>query len=247
MTQALTAIVKQGYAPVEQYSDQPGIKQGAWTDIYALAAVIHRIIVGKTPPPSVERLMQDTYQPLATAAAGRFSAHFLRGLDRCLAVKALDRPQTIAQMRAALGWEKEEVSLLLPPRVSEATASSETSPKSSFSSKPAKTTAPATKGAATTRQQNTAQADTAAGQESAEPAPTVTHSIAGLIKAISQIPKANLLVAGVAGLVLVAVTALWGSYWLSEPLPPPKTKPAQVEPAPQVEPKAQNPTRGEGV
>ena len=81
MTQALTAILKPGYAPVEQYADMPGLKQGPWTDVYALAAVVHWIIMGKTPPPSVGRLFDDPYVPLAQSAAGRYSDAFLRAID----------------------------------------------------------------------------------------------------------------------------------------------------------------------
>jgi len=104
MTQVLTVILKPGFAPVEQYAEMPGLKQGAWTDIYALAAVVYYIITGRTPPASVGRLMNDTYQPLATLAAGAYDPTFLAGLDQCLAVKAEDRPQSIAAMREALGF-----------------------------------------------------------------------------------------------------------------------------------------------
>ena len=38
-TQLLTAVVKPHYAPIEQYAETPGMRQGPWTDIYALAAV----------------------------------------------------------------------------------------------------------------------------------------------------------------------------------------------------------------
>ena len=70
-TQALTVILKPGYAPVEQYAEIPGMKQGPWTDVYALAAVVYFAIVGRTPPPSVGRLLNDTYKPLVDAANKR--------------------------------------------------------------------------------------------------------------------------------------------------------------------------------
>lgn len=104
MTQALTVILKPGYAPIEQYAEIPGARQGAWTDIYALAAVVYLMITGHTPPPSVGRMMQDDYQPLAHLVAGRYSEVFLRGIDRCLSVKGGDRPQSIAEMRELLGF-----------------------------------------------------------------------------------------------------------------------------------------------
>ena len=105
MTQALTVILKPGYAPVEQYAEIPGMKQGPWTDVYALAAVVHFAIIGKTPPPSVGRLLGDTYVPLAQAAAGRYSEPFLRALDHALVVKPEDRTQSIEQLRAEMGLD----------------------------------------------------------------------------------------------------------------------------------------------
>ncbi|MCM8614275.1 serine/threonine-protein kinase [Accumulibacter sp.] len=103
MTQALTVILKPGFAPIEQYADMPGVRQGPWTDIYALAAVVHSMITGQVPPPSVNRVMRDTYQPLSEAAAGRYSDQFLRAIDQCLAVRGEDRPQSIAEMAQLLG------------------------------------------------------------------------------------------------------------------------------------------------
>jgi hypothetical protein len=105
MTQALTVILKPGYAPVEQYAEIPGMKQGAWTDVYALAAVVHYAITGRTPPPSVGRLLNDTYKPLVEAAAGRYSPEFLAAIDRALAVRPEQRTQSIAQLREELGLE----------------------------------------------------------------------------------------------------------------------------------------------
>jgi serine/threonine protein kinase len=103
MTQALTVILKPGYAPVEQYAEIPGMKQGPWTDVYALAAVVYFAIMGRTPPPSVGRLLNDTYVPLVQAAAGRYSERFLAAIDRALAVRPEERTQSIGEFRSDLG------------------------------------------------------------------------------------------------------------------------------------------------
>ena len=105
MTQALTVILKPGYAPVEQYAEIPGMKQGPWTDVYALAAVVYFAIMGKTPPPSVGRLLNDTFVPLTQAAAGRYSHDFLAAIDHALAIKPELRTQSIEQLRAELGLD----------------------------------------------------------------------------------------------------------------------------------------------
>jgi hypothetical protein len=102
MTQAFTVIFKAGYAPIEQYAEMPGIHQGAWTDLYALASVVHFAIAGEPPPPAVGRIMSDSYVPLAHRFAGRYSAAFLAAIDRALSVKPEDRPQSVAEMRALL-------------------------------------------------------------------------------------------------------------------------------------------------
>jgi serine/threonine protein kinase len=102
MTQALTVILKPGYAPVEQYAEVPGMRQGPWTDVYALAATVYWTILGRTPPPSVGRTLADSYEPLAQAAAGRYSARFLSAIDNALAVLPDRRTQTIDALRADL-------------------------------------------------------------------------------------------------------------------------------------------------
>lgn len=103
MTQALTVILKPGYAPIEQYDEVPHLKQGAWTDLYALAAVIHYAVRGKPPPAAVGRSIKDTYQPLAEALAGRYSARLLALIDRTLSPLPNQRPQSVAEFRQLLG------------------------------------------------------------------------------------------------------------------------------------------------
>jgi hypothetical protein len=117
---ALTVILKPGFAPVEQYFDSPDMTQGAWTDIYALGALMHYAITGQAPVPSVSRLVRDSATPLAQSASGRYSDGFLRAIDRALSVRPEQRPQSIAEFRESLGLRDSLVGDL--PRVSEARA-----------------------------------------------------------------------------------------------------------------------------
>jgi len=110
-TQNLTVILKPGYAPIEQYAEIASLRQGAWTDLYALAAVLHCALTGKTPPASVSRAMHDDYVPLAAAPCkggttllgDMYSAAFLAAIDHGLGVKPMDRWQTAAEFAEALG------------------------------------------------------------------------------------------------------------------------------------------------
>ena len=56
-SQLLSMVLKQGYAPPEQYSEK--IPQGAYTDVYALCATLYRCVTGVVPPDAVERMMLD--------------------------------------------------------------------------------------------------------------------------------------------------------------------------------------------
>jgi len=105
-TQALTVILKPGFAPVEQYANGPEMRQGPWTDIYALAAVVYYCIGGKTPTPSVSRMMRDTLVPARELGKGRYSESFLAAIDHALAVHIEDRIASVAQLRTELGLEE---------------------------------------------------------------------------------------------------------------------------------------------
>jgi serine/threonine protein kinase len=104
MTQNLTVILKPGYAPIEQYAEMESMKQGAWTDIYALAAVVYYAITGKTPVPAVSRIISDSLEPLSRleSGQGRYTPAFLHAIDKALAVKPEERPQSVADFRALL-------------------------------------------------------------------------------------------------------------------------------------------------
>jgi serine/threonine protein kinase len=106
MTQALTVILKPGYAPVEQYAEDSDMTQGPWTDIYALSAVVYSAITKKAPPTSVTRLLKDPIELLQATPRAGFSKEFLAAIDKGMAVKPQDRPQSIAEFSKLLGIDK---------------------------------------------------------------------------------------------------------------------------------------------
>ncbi|WP_157658823.1 serine/threonine-protein kinase, partial [Burkholderia ubonensis] len=99
-------MIKPGYAPIEQYTDDPAFSQGPWTDLYALGAVMHAMITGELPPAAVVRSIKDTYRPLATRelpARERYSPGLLAAVDHALQLRIADRPESVAAFAAELG------------------------------------------------------------------------------------------------------------------------------------------------
>ena len=95
-TAAPTAIFTPRYAAAEQLTSD---KQGPWTDIYSLSATLYHAITGRPPPSSLERALNDSYEPLTKLQPAGFSAATLHRIDAGLALRAKDRPQSIALWR----------------------------------------------------------------------------------------------------------------------------------------------------
>ncbi|MGJ7498676.1 serine/threonine protein kinase [Variovorax sp. RT4R15] len=116
-----TVMFKPGFTPIEQYGQVASMKQGAWTDLYALASVVYAAITGQPPAPSIERLMDDRLQPLGERAGGRYGAAFLSAIDAALALHPCDRPQSVAEFRQRLGDPSVGDGPLEPPELLEST------------------------------------------------------------------------------------------------------------------------------
>jgi serine/threonine protein kinase len=99
-TRTMTAIFTPGYAAPEQFTSSA--KQGPWTDIYGLSATLYYAITGHAPPSAFDRLMADTYEPLAGLWPRGFDIRLLRGIDAGLSLAVEQRPQSIAAWRELL-------------------------------------------------------------------------------------------------------------------------------------------------
>jgi tRNA A-37 threonylcarbamoyl transferase component Bud32 len=100
-TRTVSALVKPGYSPYEQYASTSR-QQGPWTDIYALAATFYQAICGKRPPDAPSRMVKDEYVSARDLAIGSYRAGFLAAIDKALRLEVTERPQSVAEWRTTL-------------------------------------------------------------------------------------------------------------------------------------------------
>jgi serine/threonine protein kinase len=103
--QALTSILKPHYAPLEQYADQRSMRQGPWTDVYALGATLYFFVTGEEPIAAASRAVHDDQPRLSEQAeqgAIELSPLVASIIDWMLALKPMHRPQSVQAVRDAL-------------------------------------------------------------------------------------------------------------------------------------------------
>jgi serine/threonine protein kinase len=114
-SQMLTAILKPAYAPIEQYAETSGMRQGPWTDIYALGATLHFLLVGRPPAPAPARTVHDEARTLSSQSFPGVSLAFLAMIDWMLAPRPEERPQSIPELRKVLEGDGTLPARRLPP------------------------------------------------------------------------------------------------------------------------------------
>lgn len=98
-SQSMTAILTYGYAPWEQYHRKG--KQGPWTDVYACAATLYRMISGQVPPDSAERSMEDNIIPLQNIVP-KMDCTIANAIMAGLKVRFDERTQSVEEMARGL-------------------------------------------------------------------------------------------------------------------------------------------------
>lgn len=95
MSKSVSIVLKQGYAPIEQYDNK--LEQNSWTDVYAVAATMYYMLTGVTPDFANTRLLSDSLLPISELRSG-LPPQLDDILKRALAVRPEDRTQTAQQL-----------------------------------------------------------------------------------------------------------------------------------------------------
>ncbi len=103
LTMTLPQIARHGYSPFESFKTGSSVEAiGPWTDIYATAALLYRLVTGETPKDSAGRIDERAHsnrdpQPLLSNRKDLLKDYpkaWLAAVDKGLALKPQDRPQS---------------------------------------------------------------------------------------------------------------------------------------------------------
>ena len=110
-SRSLTVLIKQGYAPAEQYNSRGD--QGPWTDVYALAAVFYKMITGVTPEDSMERKAHDIMRSPSKEGA-KVSKNIDTAVMNALNINVKYRTQSMEDFEKELKSDTEVTRIIEP-------------------------------------------------------------------------------------------------------------------------------------
>lgn len=96
---AAEPVIKVGYSPIEQYRDKS--KQGFFTDVYSVGAILYQMLTGVKPLESTEREFKDRLKSPRELGV-KISANTDKAVMEALAVRPELRFQSVEQLREAL-------------------------------------------------------------------------------------------------------------------------------------------------
>ena len=105
----LTVILKRGYAPEEQYHSNS--RQGPWTDLYAVCAVMYQMLTGILPQEASARAEEDHLTPISRIEGLSLSPSTCVALEKGLQMDPMERYPDIGALMKVLYPAKKEVAL----------------------------------------------------------------------------------------------------------------------------------------
>ena len=112
----LTSEMSAGYAACEQYDLSE--RQGAWTDVYGISAVLYKALTGVTPPDAVSRKASDTLEPVSKVNED-VPAYVSDAIAAGMCVSGQGRIHDITTLRARLYDAPQEPEAPFAPPASE--------------------------------------------------------------------------------------------------------------------------------
>lgn len=105
MSKSTEAVLKPGFAPIEQYNSKGNL--GAWTDVYAICATFHYLLTGKVPADVHVRLEEGESLDILRSRTD-ISSHMYAVLEKGMGIRVADRIQSITELYGLLYKGKQE-------------------------------------------------------------------------------------------------------------------------------------------